>query len=66
MHTTLATPIWADLDEINSIYRNCPVGFHVDHIIPLKHALVCGLHVPYNLQYLSAEDNLKKSNTFHV
>lgn len=66
LHTTLATPIWADLDEINNIYSNCPVGFHVDHIIPLKHDLVCGLHVANNLQYLSAEDTLKKSNTFYV
>lgn len=63
---TLATPLWANLDEIKNIYNKCPEGYHVDHIIPLQGDLVCGLHVENNLQYLTIEENLKKSNKFAV
>lgn len=59
-----ATPIWADRDKIKEIYRSCPKGFHVDHIIPLKGELVCGLHVEYNLRHLPALENMQKYNKF--
>lgn len=57
-----AIPRWADLDAIKVIYEKCPPGHHVDHIIPLKGRVVCGLHVAENLQYLTASENCRKSN----
>ena len=58
------TPKWADLERIRLIYLDCPEGYHVDHIIPLQGELVSGLHVPENLQYLTAGENLRKSNKY--
>ena len=62
-----ATPPWVNMNEIREIYRNCPKGYHVDHIIPLRGIMpdgspTSGLHVPWNLQYLPALENRKKSN----
>lgn len=61
-----ATPIWADLNAIKQFYKHCPVGHHVDHIIPLNGELVSGLHILSNLQYLPAKDNLQKGNKFYA
>lgn len=60
------TPKWANLDKIKEIYKKCPEGYHVDHIIPLQGALVSGLHTEENLQYLTVFENLSKGNTFEV
>jgi hypothetical protein len=60
-----ATPYWVDIDEMIRVYANRPEGHHVDHIIPIigKYDgvhVVCGLNVPWNLQYLSASENSSK------
>lgn len=56
------TPRWADTKAIVEIYKNCPPGHHVDHIVPLRAKNACGLHVPHNLQYLPALENMRKNN----
>lgn len=57
-----ALPPWADLKAIEAFYSKCPEGHEVDHIYPLKHELISGLHVLENLQYLTISENRQKSN----
>jgi hypothetical protein len=66
-----ACPPWVSSESISKIYLECRaktaetgIPHHVDHIIPLKSRHVCGLHVPWNLQVITAEENLRKNNKF--
>lgn len=58
------TPAWADLKAIVEFYKQCPDGYHVDHVIPLRGKYVSGLHVIENLQYLPAVENMRKNNRY--
>lgn len=66
-----ATPVWANLETIASIYKEAErltketgIPHHVDHIVPLQSSLVCGLHAPANLQVLEATLNNSKGNRY--
>jgi len=69
------TPSWLtskDKKRIADIYlhmRDCRAvtgeEYHVDHIIPLNGDIICGLHVPWNLQVLPADVNMGKTNKWH-
>lgn len=72
-----ATPIWSTnelqqlvIEEAYSLAqlrtKQTGITWHVDHIIPLQHNKVCGLHVAENLQVIPASENLRKNNTYHV
>ena len=62
-------PAWADLNAIKAIYKKASelsksngIKWHVDHEIPLKHPLVCGLHNEFNLRVIPARENQSKGN----
>lgn len=68
-----ATPDWANKDTIREIYENAvklsvETGkrYEVDHIVPIKNKLVCGLHVEHNLRIVTFEENRSKSNKFII
>lgn len=55
-----ATPANTNMKLIAEIYKNCPDGYEVDHIVALAEG---GLHHPDNLQYLPAMENRRKNRT---
>lgn len=64
-----AIPPWADVDAIRVVYEEAHFirdvsgeDYQVDHIVPLKSRLVCGLHVIDNLQIIPAKANAAKGN----
>ena len=61
-----AVPPWLtekDFEAIDRVYiKVAKLGLTVDHIVPLRGRIVCGLHVPWNLRPLSKSANSKKGH----
>jgi hypothetical protein len=64
-----ATPSWANLFFIEEAYHLAKVRsdatgikWEVDHIVPLRSKLVCGLHVEHNLAVVPRKVNQAKGN----
>ena len=70
-----ATPSWLNEDDLfimNEAYLSAKqksmtgVEHHVDHIVPLRGKNVSGLNVWWNMQVITASENLSKGNKVGV
>lgn len=69
-----ACPAWITQEQLKEIevfyqeakrlFKETGIPHHVDHIVPLQGKLVSGLHVPWNLQVLTASANSRKNNSY--
>jgi len=67
-----AWPDWAVYpEEFKAIYKKAQhltketgIKYSVDHIVPIRSAEVCGLHVPWNLRVITDTENSAKSNNW--
>lgn len=64
-----ATPKWANLEEIAKFYEEAErlaklngESYDVDHVVPLRSKIVCGLHCEANLRVIKSEENRSKGN----
>jgi len=63
------TPSWADRSLLRDLHRlakvftrDSGVQWSQDHIVPLNHPLVCGLHCEANIKLIPLEENRAKGN----
>lgn len=63
------TPPWVTREEVLAIEKaarqmtlSTGVQHSVDHVVPLRHPLVCGLHCPANLRVIPLVENIHKGN----
>jgi len=68
-----ATPKWTNKEKILTFYieaarltQQTGIEHNVDHIIPLRSKIVCGLHCEANLQVITKIENSIKHNKFSI
>jgi hypothetical protein len=66
-----AKPRWVTWAECNAFWdesmrmtASTGIQHSVDHVVPLIHPLVCGLHAPANLEVKPLTENIRKSNNW--
>lgn len=62
-------PPWAAIEDFVPVCKKAMrlgPDYVVDHIIPLNHPLVCGLHVANNVRAVKRTTNKRKGNQFEV
>ena len=66
-----ATPCWADAAATRALFREAKavtqetgVVHAVDHVVPLNHPLVCGLHWHGNMSVITHTENMHKGNSY--
>lgn len=60
-------PKWVRIADFDAVCRRAlrkGPEYVLDHVVPLKHPLVCGLHVPWNLRVVLKATNWRKGNSF--
>ena len=64
---------WANKERVKSFYiqarymtKTTGIAYVVDHIVPIKHRLVCGLHNEFNLRVITDHENSVKKNSFSL
>lgn len=62
---------WSDIEEVVRMHISASImadltgdKYVVDHIVPVNHPLVCGLHTHSNFQVITERENTIKSNLF--
>lgn len=67
----MATPAWINEFFVEEAYalaklreKTTGIKWHVDHVVPLKSEIVCGLHVEQNFAVIPARENIRKGNRF--
>ena len=64
---TNETDLWMikEIYELSALRTNLTgILWHVDHILPLQGDRVSGLHTPFNMQVITAIENIRKGNRY--